>query len=301
MERSDIRQPRTRRALAGVSSLEQWLRAAAARLAQSETPRLDARVIAKHALDLSDAALIADGDRRLTAEEVTRLDALIRRRVAGEPVAHIVGRREFWSLDIEVPPGILVPRADSETLIEAIVRRRRPDEALAILDLGCGSGALLCALLVSFTNATGLGVDIDPLAVATTTRNLERLGLAHRASARAGDWFEGLGERFDLIVANPPYIRTIDRGALPREVRDFEDPRALFAGPDGQDAYRAILTAAPSHLAANGLLVLELGEGQAGPVKALARKLAPPAQIRVENDLGGRPRAMVIDQRRGTD
>lgn len=258
---------------------------------------LDARVLARWALGVTDAELIAASDRPVGDAARTRLDAAFARRAKGEPVAHITGRREFWSLDIEVAPGILVPRADSETLIEAVVRRRGREEALKIADLGCGSGALLCALLSEFPKARGWGVDINPDAVDVTSRNLARLGLSSRARAGRGDWF-GVSEGvFDIVVANPPYIRTVDRNSLPREVRDFESPLALYAGEDGLDAFRAILKAAPAHLAAGGLMALEFGQGQAEAVHEIAAKAFPAARIAVENDLAGRPRALVIDLR----
>lgn len=273
------------------------MRAAAARLVASPTPHLDVRVLVKHALGFDDATLIAASGDPVSAQNEAALEALIERRMRGEPVAYITGRREFWSLDIEVAPGILVPRADSETLIEAIVSRRSAKTPLSIIDLGCGSGVLLCALLSAFPKARGLGVDIDPAAVAVTARNIGRLGFSGRAHVSAGDWFDGVVGEFDVIVSNPPYIRTIDRDTLPREVRDFESPLALFAGEDGLDAYRNVLAAAPSHLATGGLMALEFGEGQAKAVNEIASAAFPAAQFAIENDLSGKPRSLVIDLR----
>lgn len=276
-------------------TLEQYLRMAAARLSWSPTPHLDVRVLAKHALGLDDAALIAKGAQALPAEMAKALDAMMMRRASGEPVAYIVGRREFWSLDIEVEPGILVPRTDSETLIEAVIRRRNAAARLKILDLGCGSGALLCALLSAFPAAEGLGVDINPDAVDLTRRNLERLGFAARSRVQQGDWFTGVEAQLDVIVSNPPYIRTIDRDTLPREVRDYEDARALFAGEDGLDAYRRIMAGLCGRLAERGMAVFEFGAGQQDAIKELARKALPAAKIGMEADLAGLPRAFVID------
>ncbi len=280
---------------AAALTLDHYLRAAAARLTLSATPMLDARVIAKAGLGLDDGALIRDGARRLTAAETGVLDAMIARRAEEEPVAHIVGRREFWSLEIEVTPGILVPRSDSETLIDAIVRRRNAGSAYRILDLGCGSGALLCALLAAFPLANGLGVDINPAAVALTSRNLQRLALASRGAAKIGDWFGGAGSPYDIIVSNPPYIRTGDRGALPREVRDYEDGRALFAGADGLGAHRTIFAEAPARLAPGAMMAVEFGWGQADAVNDLARRALPKGRLTVEKDLSGAPRVLVID------
>lgn len=277
---------------ATLGALVRW---GASRLPASPTPMLDARVLAKAAFALDDAALIAAGDEAPAQDDACRYAAMIERRGRDEPVAHIIGRREFWSLEIEVKPGILVPRADSETLIEAVVRRRARGAPLSIIDLGCGSGALLCALLGEFPAATGLGVDIDPEAAALTERNLQRLGFSGRARAVRGNWFDGIDARFDVLISNPPYIRTADRDALSREVRDFESATALFAGVDGLDALRAILSAAPARLASAGLAVLEFGAGQAQAVNEIAMAAFPAAQIALENDLSGRRRAAIID------
>lgn len=277
-----------------IDALIRW---AAGEFANSPTPMIDARALAKAAFGLDDATLIAAGMRSIDAAQFNRFVSMVSRRADEEPVAHIVGRREFWSLEFDLAPGILVPRADSETLIEAVVKRRSLDEAARVADLGCGSGALLCALLSEFPRATGLGVDIDPGAVSLTLRNISRLGFSARASAQQGDWVEATGERFDIIVSNPPYINPADRHSLPREVRDFESPLALFAGEGGLAACREILKRAPGRLAAGGLMVLEFGDGQGGPVNEMASTAFPRAQIAIENDLAGRPRALVIDLR----
>lgn len=277
-----------------IDALIRW---AAGEFAGSPTPMIDARALAKAAFDLDDATLIAEGSRTADAAALEAFVAMVARRADDEPVAYIVGRREFWSLDFEIAPGILVPRSDSETLIDAVVKRRNRRAAASILDLGCGSGALLCALLSEFPNASGLGVDINPEAVNLTNSNIARLGFSSRARAEQNDWFDGIGARFDIIVSNPPYIRTGEREFLPREVRDFESPLALFAGPDGLAAYRTILEKAPARLTGDGLMVLECGKGQAEAVNEIATLAFPGAQFAVENDLAGRPRALVIDLR----
>ena len=278
-----------------IDALIRW---AAAKFSFSPTPLIDARVLAKEAFALDDSRLIAEGADIADRKRLDAFVAMVARRAGQEPVAHIIGRREFWSLEIEVAPGILTPRADSETLISAVAALRPKTEALRILDLGCGSGALLCALLTEFPKATGLGVDINPEAARLTAGNLERLGLSSRARVRTGDWFEGAAGQFDALVANPPYIRTIDREKLPREVLDFENPLALFAGKDGLDAYRAILAAAPERIAADGVMALELGEGQADAVNKIAMAAFPKGRFSVKFDLSGRPRVLVIDLRR---
>lgn len=278
-------------------ALEFAIRRAAARLTDSPTPALDARVLMKAALCCDEAALIARGEEALDERARARFDQMVERRRRHEPVAHIVGRREFWSLEIEVEPGILVPRTESETLVEAVVRRRDAGEALKIIDIGSGSGALLCALLSAFPAASGVAADIDEQAVALTARNLARLGFAARANAFKGDWFDAVDREFDVIVANPPYIPAGDRDALPAEVRDFENARALFAGEAGLDAIRAILGAAPARLAPGGLMVLEFGAGQKDAVNELAAAAFPKAAIAVAPDLAGRPRVLIVDLR----
>lgn len=266
------------------------------RLSASDTAALDARVLAMHGLGLDATGLILAADRLMTDKECARLDALVARRARGEPVAHIIGRREFWSLDIEVGPGVLVPRPETETLIEAAISRRDSQAGLSILDLGVGSGAILCALLSVFPEAEGLGVDLDPAAVALSNRNLARLGFSSRARAVEGDWFAGIEGRFDLIAANPPYIPAGERGRLPREVREFEAPRALFSGADGLDDMRRILSEAPRRLAADGLMIVEFGAGQEEAAAALARASFPGAAVEIRRDLGGRPRAVMVDR-----
>jgi len=280
-----------------MNSIESKVRASAALLSASPTPLLDARVLVGFALGLDDAAMIMAARRVLSAEECERIDKLVARRITREPIAYIVGRKEFWSLDFEVRPPVLIPRADSETLIESICARRRQHEVRTILDLGCGSGALLAALLTEFPLAWGIGVDANPAAAALTSRNLARLGLAARGRAQEGNWGQGLAGPFDIIVSNPPYIRDGDRNSLPRDVRDYEDPGALFAGPDGLDAHRAILSTCLPLLDAGGLLALEMGAEQAADLADLASSAAPEALIETAPDLGGRPRVLTLDRR----
>ncbi|MEX0646008.1 MAG: peptide chain release factor N(5)-glutamine methyltransferase [Parvularculaceae bacterium] len=277
------------------ASLERILRGAAQRLANSSTPLLDARVIAKHALGLDDAALILVGDRVLTAEEVARLDALVERRVRGESVAHIIGEKEFYGLTFKLAPGVLTPRPDSESLIEAARKRRDQQMRLRILDLGTGSGCLLCALLSIFPHATGVGVDINEGAIDIARTNAATLGIRSRADFIVGNWADALAGAFDLLISNPPYIRDEDWAALATEIRDCEDPRALLAGADGLSAIRSILAHAPRRLSPSGLIILELGAGQDEAARGLARGAFPSAAIDIEPDLAGRPRALVID------
>lgn len=273
--------------------LETYLRAAASRLAVSPSPLLDARLLVRHALGLNDAGLILSAARSLSADEIEKLDALVARRARGEPVAYILGEKEFRGLTFRVAPGVLVPRPDSETLIEAAEKRRASDAPLRILDLGTGTGCLLCALLAHFTNASGVGADINEEAVALARGNAAALGFAGRAVFLESDWGAAVDGRFDLVVSNPPYIMDADRESLPPDVRDYEDPRALFAGPEGLDAYRRILGEAARLAAPGALIILELGAGQAEAVAALAKAAFPGASIGFEDDLAGRQRALV--------
>lgn len=281
--------------VSGAMKLDDYLRDAAARLARSETPRLDARVIAKYALALDDTGLVLAGDRSLTEGERAHIDALIERRRRGEPVSQIVGEKEFFGLTFKLAPGVLTPRPDSETLVEAAIRRRKRTAPLRILDLGTGTGCLLCALLHALPKASGAGVDINGEAVALARENAMRLGLGKRARFVQGDFASAPAGVFDVIISNPPYIPEGDRDGLSPEVRDFEDPRALFAGPDGLAAYPAVLAAARPRAAPSGLIILELGFGQAAAVSEMARRTFNEAEITAENDLGGRPRALVIE------
>lgn len=276
-------------------TLERHLREAVNRLANSGTPHLDARVLAKHALGLDDAGLILAGDRRISEGERAAIDALIERRARGEPVSQIVGEKEFFGLTFEMAPGVLTPRADSETLIEAVLSRRDRIAPLRILDLGTGTGCLLCALLAAFPKASGVGVDINERAVELARRNAARIGLGARAVFLEGDWEAAPPGAFDVIISNPPYIPEADRAGLAPDVVDFEDPRALFAGPDGLDGYRAVLAAAALRISPSGLIILELGAGQDGAVRGLARAFIPGARIETDADLAGRPRALVIE------
>lgn len=275
------------------------LRWGASALGASQTAALDARVLMKAAATLDDAGLIIKEREALFPEAWEKFSAMIARRALHEPVAYIIGVREFWSLPIAVEPGILVPRADSETLIASVLSRRDAGAGWRVLDLGCGSGALLCALLASMPQATGLGVDISVDAAALTRRNLAALGLAARGAAIAGDWTAPIGGYFDIVVSNPPYIPERERGDLPRDVAAFEDPRALFAGADGLDAYRALARSLPQLAAAGGLVALELGDGQAETVARLFRQAFPGAFVEARPDLAGTLRVLIIDLLKG--
>lgn len=269
------------------------IRAAAATL-PGDTPRLDAELLLAHALGEERLAMLA-GTAPVSAEAVVRFEAMVERRRGREPVAHIVGQREFWSLPLRVTPDVLVPRPDSETLIEAAIAEREAQAPASILDLGTGSGALLLAALSHWPGARGLGIDRSAAALAVAEDNAVRLGLAGRAAFRRLDWqvpgwVERVGGPFDLVLANPPYVP--DDAELMPEVADREPAGALFAGPDGLNDHRILLPALPRLLAPGGVAVLEFGDGQAAALGAMAADAGLAA--RIVADLAGRPRAIVL-------
>lgn len=260
---------------------------AAERLAAtSDTPRLDAELLMAHALGCDrERLLLSGGDEAVPAG----FAALVDRRAAGEPVAYILGRRDFWTLSLAVSPAVLIPRPDSETLISVALRACGTPPA-RILDLGTGSGALLLAALAEWPAATGVGIDRSDAALAVARTNGEANGMADRVEWRLGDWGEGLDERFDLILANPPYVEAGAR--LSRDVADHEPASALFAGPEGLDDYRRMLPQIPELLAPDGRAVVEIGASQAAA--GLAIGAAAGLSGEVHRDLGGRDRAILF-------
>jgi release factor glutamine methyltransferase len=238
-----------------------------------EDPAREARLSLCAASGVSQVALIS-APRQPLGSAASTVREVAARRAAGEPLSRIVGRREFWSLSLAISSQVLDPRPETETIVEAAlsILGDRRDEPLRILDLGVGSGALLCALLAEFANARGIGVDISAEAMDVALGNLDACGLSERAEVRVGDWTNCLEEPFDLIVANPPYIPTVDLPQLPREVRDFDPWLALDGGIDGLAAYRRILPGSRSLLASGGWLLAEFGAGQAAMVRAMAEQ-----------------------------
>lgn len=262
--------------------------AASGRLkAFSATPRLDAELLIAEALRVSREAMLLS---RLDDPAPPEAEPLLARRAAGEPVAYILGRRDFWSIELEVGPGVLIPRPDSETLLEAALAhfgKRAPE---TILDLGTGPGTLLLAALAEWPEANGLGIDASEDALAFARRNAEPLGLAARAELRLGDWAAGVAGPFDLILCNPPYVE--DTADLPRDVRDWEPAQALFAGADGLQAYRRLAPQVPALLAPGGIACFEVGTGQAGAVAALFEAQGLRAATR--QDLAGHARCVAL-------
>jgi len=274
-------------------TLEQHLRSAAARLVHADTPLLDARVLMKHAAGLDDAGLIARANEPLAKDRQLRFEAALERRAQGEPIAYITGRKEFWGLDFLVSPATLIPRPDSECLIEAAIAERSARDVETILDLGVGSGSLLCAMLSEFPQAFAVGVDRSPDAVALAKKNAQRMGLAPRAAFLASDWATALSGTFDIIVANAPYIREAEAPALAVGIRDYEPANALYAGPDGLDAYRAILADAGRLARRGGLVILECGTDQAGMLSEMVSNSFPKYKRQFIKDMRGRRRGVL--------
>ncbi len=259
-----------------------------------ETPRMEARRLLAHVLNKSEEALLRDPRAPVPAEKAQQFAALLARRVAHEPFAYLTGRVGFWTLDLEVSPATLIPRADSESLVEAALEACTDKRApLSLLDLGTGTGALLLAVLSELPAASGVGVDLKPEAAALAARNATRLGLADRARFLAGDWAAALAGRFDLILCNPPYIESAAIAGLMPEVARHEPASALDGGADGLDAYRRIIADLLRLLVPRGVAVLELGAGQQAAVAALA-KVAGLTPEACRADLGGVPRALVL-------
>ena len=281
--------------LATAPTVAQARRAAADRLREGgiDSPDVDARLLVGHALGLDHGALVAESARRLSPAEAAALDGILARRLAHEPVARILGTREFWSLPLRITADVLVPRPETETVVEAVlavVERGRP---LLLADLGVGSGAILLALLSELPAAYGIGTDHNAAALRVARDNARRLGLADRAGFVACDFGAALAGACNIVVSNPPYIRTGDIAALAADVRDYDPRAALDGGPDGLAAYRAIAADAGRLLAPGGWLAVEIGIGQSEAVCELlaTRGLAVAGAPRP--DLAGRARVVL--------
>jgi release factor glutamine methyltransferase len=255
----------------------------------------DARLLIADALDLDRAGLAACSVRALTAQESHVIETLATRRLKHEPVARILGRKEFWSLSFTVGPAVLVPRPETETVVEAaldiVTETNMRGKKLRVLDIGTGSGALLLALLSELPNAAGTGTDISAEALAIARGNADDLGLKDRCTFIAADGTANLSGSFDFILSNPPYIARGDIASLAPEVRDYDPAVALDGGIDGLDGYRMVAESARL-LAPGGHLIVELGYGQEAPVRALfAGAALMPG--RAHKDLAGIARALV--------
>lgn len=284
---------------AGHVSQADLLRAAARDLAAAgiELPVLEARLLVGHVLGLSREALLAEPGRPVSAAGARALDGVVARRRLGEPLAYILGEREFWSLPFMVSPDVLIPRPDSEAIVEtALSHIGNVCRSPRILDLGTGSGCLLLALLSECPSAFGIGLDRSPAALRVARANAARLGLAERCAFVCADWGSALADGgFDLVVANPPYVDGRSLLQLCPSVRGFEPEGALLGGTDGLDAYRALAPQLPRLLAPAGFAAVELGAGQRQPVADLLAA-AGLATVAVSHDLAGRERCLVLQR-----
>ena len=261
-----------------------------------ESAELDARILVGAVLGLDLTGLIAAARRLLTPHQSTRLEDFARRRLAGEPVARIVGVKEFWGMPLQLSAATLVPRPDTETVVELALEMARagpaPNRRLRIADIGTGSGAILLALLSELPDAYGVGTDISEPALRTASANARELGLADRAGLVACDYAAALSGGFDLVVSNPPYIRTAEIATLATEVRDHDPHRALDGGSDGLDAYRALIPQAARLLAPRGALVVEAGHGQSREIEDLMTAAGLTLTTPAKADLAGVRRAV---------
>lgn len=258
--------------------------------------RLDARLLVCAATGETAAGLIARPERRLSAQEADVLSAMVARRRAREPIAYVLGSREFWSLDFAVSASVLTPRPDSETIIEAACQYiAEPERRFRVLDLGTGSGCLLLALLHEYPAASGVGVDINPAATALARRNAERLGIGARSAFVVGDWTASITGRFDVVMSNPPYIPTGEIEGLAPEVAHYEPRGALDGGSDGLDAYRALLPLTSEILAPGGMALFEIGAGQHEAICSLACAGGFEV-VGLQADIAGTPRVAILRQ-----
>jgi release factor glutamine methyltransferase len=261
-----------------------------------DSAELDARLLTGAVLGLDLTGLITAANRRLTSDESMRLAQLAERRSRGEPVARILGHKEFWGLSLQLTPATLVPRPDTETIVELALEMLRASDAtnhpLRIADLGTGSGAILLALLSELPGAQGFGTDISEAALQTARANAALAGLSDRATFIVSDYAAGLSGPFDLMVSNPPYIPSADIAGLAAEVRDYDPTAALDGGADGLDAYRTLIPQAACLLAPGAALVVEAGQGQSGDIEALMTAARLTQERPPKVDLAGIPRAV---------
>ncbi len=280
-------------------TLAELLRLARQRLEASgiEDAALDARLLVEHFTGTSRSDAIARPDMVTEAQAVAAVEAALERRSAGEPVHRILGFREFYGLELSLSAQTLEPRPDTEILIDAILPFMRDvaarEGACRVLDLGTGTGAIALALLANVPDATAIGVDVSPDALATAARNAARLGLADRFTALRSDWFSQINGRFHVIASNPPYIRSDDIAGLQAEVRLFDPVRALDGGEDGLQPYRVIAAQAAAHLEQGGAVVVEIGNTQRLEVISIFENEGF-RLLEARRDLGGNDRVLLF-------
>jgi len=280
--------------LARMTTLVKTWKAAQTRLKDAgiDSPAIDARLLLEAAADVTRLDILNDPYRELTPEQVDRFEGWIARRLNREPVASILGRKAFWKIMLNVTPDVLTPRPDTETVVEVALSAFPQGTAFEMIDMGVGSGAILLSVLAERPAATGLGTDISEEALAVARDNAANLGLADRAAFLRTGWADGLANAgFDLVVSNPPYIRSEEIATLDPEVREHDPHLALDGGPDGLDAYRLLVPETLRVLRPLGTFVVETGWDQAEQVKALFAE-AGFANLSIVQDLGARDRVV---------
>ncbi|RME82116.1 MAG: peptide chain release factor N(5)-glutamine methyltransferase [Caldilineae bacterium] len=282
-----------------MTSLQQVLDEATLRLQQAgvDSPRLDAQLLLAHVLQVERTYLLAHPEQALTPEQQERCHGLLARRLHREPLAYITGRRWFYGLELTVTPAVLIPRPETEQLVETALAwlEQRAHTPLWVADIGTGSGAIAVALAVHTPSSVHIvATDVSPQALEVARANAREHRVEHRIDFRLGDTFEPLGEPVDLILANLPYVAEEDREQLMPEVRDYEPALALFAGRDGLDVLTPFLEQAPRHLRPQGAILLEIGYLQGPTIRRLARRAFPRARIRLHRDLAGLQRLLEV-------
>lgn len=256
-----------------------------------DSPVIDARLLLEAGAGVGRVDIITDPRRPVSDEQAAAVEALVRRRVAREPIGHILGHKGFWTLDFAVSADVLTPRPETEHLVEVAMETLPKGWPARILDLGVGSGAILLSVLSERPESTGIGVDTSEAALAVARTNAERLGFADRATLKHGNWTDGIEGQFDLILSNPPYIPSADIDGLEPEVAKWEPRLALDGGPDGLEPYRRIIADLPRLLAPTGAFAFEVGKGQAEAVRALAEAQGLSTSV-PRTDLAGIPRVV---------
>ncbi len=266
----------------------------------SVTPRLDAELLAAQALGMRRLDIYLQFDRPLDAADTSAIRSLVLRRGRGEPVAYIIGRREFYGRPFAVTPAVLIPRPDTETLIEAVLNwARHRDAALRILDIGTGSGCIALTLLAEIPDAVAVATDISEAALQVARDNAGALGVLARVELRLGSWAEPLADsdEFDIVVSNPPYVLAGEVETLMPDVRDHEPRHSLVDTGDGLQSYREVIRIAASHLGARGMVALEVDPRRAAQVVELAATTWPDTSVRLCQDLSGQDRVVAIGEK----
>lgn len=258
-----------------------------------ESPTIDARILLIHACGVTRNDLVTDPYREMASQKIAILDSFLSRRENREPVAHIVGKKAFWNIELKSDSRALVPRPETEVIVDLVLKFHKDDKNLKVLDLGTGTGAILLALLSERQDWSGLGIDASETALELARENAEIHGLSKRAILQKGDWFEGIDEVFDIVVSNPPYIPSKDIETLDKDVREFDPLDALDGGEDGLDPYRIIFARLHEFLKPNGFFAFEFGIDQAEKIRKIASANEMLHEIHIVKDLSNIERVII--------